>query len=810
MKKFLLSINFILIHFLLFAQNDQKTYETKYVEHAPKIDGVLDDLAWQNANIATDFVMFKPESNKPEPHNLKTEVKVVYDDEAVYVSAFMHNDKPQEIPMELQTRDNFGNADAFGVSINPKNDGINSSMFVVMSTGNQNDALTLSNGREDWSWNAVWYSDVKLVKNGWVVEIKIPYSALRFSNADVQTWSMNFHNVHSISRDQYTWNFIPRDKGQMTQYDGLVTGIKKVKPPIRLSFSPYASVSLDEYVGDYDVGWSAGLDLKYGISDSFTLDATLIPDFGQAAYDKVVLNLSAFETKFSEKRQFFTEGLDLFSKGEFFYTRRVGNAPVGRYDLNLNANEIVQENPNKVDMINAVKVSGRTKKGLGIGVFNAVTKPTYAKIQNTVEDTTREQLTEPLANYNVLVLDQQFNQNSSVSLVNTNVTRRGVFRDANVTGLLFDLKTKNNKYGISGGTSMSNIYIDDAITTGFEGNVEIAKISGNHQYDLEFGYSDTKYNKNDLGFQRRNNYMDIETGYSYRIFEPKGKFNDYSISFWTDISFLNKLDSSLASYQEKSSLYTGTEAGVRARATTRKHFSIGAGLNIDIGKQYDYYEPRIEGRFYKSNPKLGFFAWMSSDFRKQFALSLQSYFATKIDDSHRYLSVSLAPRYRVNDHMLIEYKVKVDKAIDEKGFVTVDNDAIIFGNRDVVTVENTLSTKYSFNTKSSLGFSFRHYWRPVDYDEIFYLLENDGTLSDSAHTANYDQNVNYWNLDLSYAWEFAPGSQLSVLYRNSIFHGNTDPNETYAANVRDMFKEPLANQLSLKLIYYLDYNRIRI
>ncbi|MEN8123119.1 MAG: DUF5916 domain-containing protein, partial [Bacteroidota bacterium] len=506
---------FIFIPFQLIAQDSKKTYETKFVEHPPKIDGVLDDLAWQNSNIATDFVMFRPGSGTPEPENLKSEVKIVYDNNAIYFGAFLHNDKPEEIPMEFQTRDNFGNADGFGVFINPQNDGINQTMFFVMSTGNQNDAKTLPNGNDDWSWNAVWYSEVNLVENGWIVEIKIPYSALRFSNEKAQTWGINFFREHQKTKDQYSWNFIPRDKGKASQYDGLLTGIKNIEPPVRLNLSPYVSASEEESDGDYSFGWSAGMDLKYGISENFTLDATLIPDFGQTAFDDIVLNLGPFEQQYSEKRQFFTEGLDLFSKADFFYTRRVGNLPIGWEDIEIMEDVEIINNPDKVDMLNAVKLSGRTKKGMGIGVFNAVTEKTKATI-NQVDDvgnmTEREIVTEPLANYNVMVVDQQFNKNSSVTLLNTSVLRKGSFRDANVSALLFELMTKDSKYGLFGGVGMSNIHENHDYTTGYEAVFGFGKFGGKHQYDIEFSYRDDKYNKNDLGFQRNNNFVSLESG----------------------------------------------------------------------------------------------------------------------------------------------------------------------------------------------------------------------------------------------------------------------------------------------------------
>ena len=403
----------------LFSQSLKKTLNIeRSTGKTPKIDGLLNDNAWGNVAIAKDFVMLQPNNGEEELNSHKTEVKVIYDDEAIYISAMMYDPDPSKIAMEFTNRDNFGQTDFFLITLNPNNDGLNSTEFIVMSTGTQADA-TVSNGREDFNWSAVWKSAVKMHDNGWSVEMKIPYAALRFSNQEVQTWGINFHRKMIHQNAQYTWNHIDNTKGIWTQYDGVLEGIKNINPPTRLSFYPYASTTVSSYNGATENSHNLGMDLKYGITENFTLDLTLIPDFGQTAFDNITLNLGPFEQRFSEQRQFFTEGTELFNKGRLFYSRRIGNRPVGYYaaDDNLEANEEVTYNPEKVNMLNAVKISGRTKGGLGVGFFNAITDETTATVKKTITQGTSiteefyQKVTEPFANYNVLVLDQQFNQN---------------------------------------------------------------------------------------------------------------------------------------------------------------------------------------------------------------------------------------------------------------------------------------------------------------------------------------------------------------------------------------------------------------
>ncbi|MET2984712.1 DUF5916 domain-containing protein [Aureibaculum conchae] len=793
---------FILLIFLStlsFSQLAKKQIKALKIDKPPVINGVLDEPFWQNTDIAKDFVMFQPGDGDAERNNKKTTVRVAYDDEAIYFGATLYDDTPDKVPMEFGNRDEFGNTDFFLISINPNNDGQNDTEFAVQSTGAQGDAK-VSNGNEDFTWNAVWFSKVKFNKNSWVVEIKIPYSALRFST-NVETWGINFHRrIHYIN-EQYVWNYIDKSKGEITQYSGLLTGLKNIEAPTRLSFSPYASAAITNYDGNTEFDKSIGLDLKYGINESFTLDVTLIPDFGQTGFDDLELNLGPFEQRFDEQRDFFTEGTELFDKGRLFYSRRIGNRAVGynAVDDQLGTDEEIINNPEKVNMLNAIKLSGRTKKGLGIGIFNAITEKTSATVKNSMTNKTRKVVTEPLANYNVLVFDQQFNKNSSVTLINTNVTRSGSFRDANVTGLLYDITNKSNKYNIKGNFKMSNVKENGEITDGFSGFVEVSKIFGNVQYGAGHYRNNDTYEVNDLGFQRRNNISTYFGEISYQIFKPTKHFNDYRISFESSIDYLNNPN-----------VYTGNEFEFDAFFITKSRLAFGGGIETNIGKQFDYFEPRVAGRYFKQNGILELGAWVSTDYRKNFAYDLRGTYGSRYGTSEDFVAINFEPRFRFSNKFQIIYNFEYSKLKNANGWVARQNNGdIIFGNRDVKTVTNALSGKYSFSVKSSLSLAFRHYWSPVTYDNNFYELNTEGTLDSSTYIGNHDINYNIWNLDLSYAWEFAPGSQLVALYRNSIFNSDDLSYLNFNRNLENLFEEPIVNNFSLKFIYFLDYNKIK-
>ena len=521
--------SFILLFLFFFgytSYSQKKKLLTKAIVGKIVIDGKIDEVEWKTAQIASDFVMFSPDNGKPIADSKKTEVKVLYDNNALYISAIMLDNEPYKISNELTNRDVFGLSDSFSVSINGFNDGQQDYRFFVSAAGVQSDCLATED-KEDFTWDAIWESKAAITDFGWVVEMRIPYAALRFSNSKKQIWGLNF--MRDIKRDvqKYTWNSVDTTIGAVIAQEGILEGIENIKPPIRLFLIPYTSAYYQQNDLGSDRKFKAGLDIKYGINDSFTLDAILVPDFGQTKFDNAILNVQPFEQQLDENRPFFTEGTDLFSKGNLFYSRRIGGSPSTVPEIN--DNEEITNYPNTVNLINAIKISGRTEKGLGIGVLNAVTEKAYARILNTDTNETRKAVVEPLVNYNIFVLDQRFNQNSSVSFVNTNTTRNGSFRDANVSALLFDLNTKANTYNLYGDFKYSTINnVEDY--NGYKAALNFAKTSGKYRYLLMGKYISKNYDVNDLGIIFYTNYHGGYGEVSYRIINPTKVFNTFNIT----------------------------------------------------------------------------------------------------------------------------------------------------------------------------------------------------------------------------------------------------------------------------------------
>lgn len=780
----------------------KKTLQMLRATQAPKIDGVLDDGVWQNAMEAKDFIEFRPTMGQKESDFQKTIVKMTYDDDAIYIGAYLY-DKPELIMKQLTSRDNFGQSDFFLVAINPNNDAQNDTFFIVFPTGTQADAIANPSIGEDYGWNAVWDSAVKIVDDGWVIEMKIPYAALRFSNQEAPTWGLQFHRQFRQTRQQFTWNPVDITKGNIGLYHGELVGLQNIQPPTRLSFYPFASAIIDTYDGETTDQYNVGLDVKYGISENFTLDATLIPDFSQAGFDNVILNLGPFEQQFSEQRQFFTEGVDLFNKGNLFYSRRVGSAPTG--SVTLAENEELVDYPDKVKTLNAVKVSGRTKNGLGVGFFNAITEKTEARIKNNVTQEIRHEVVEPFSNYNILVLDQQFNKNSSVSLINTNVTRNGHFRDANVTGLLFDITNKANKYNIGGQAKMSSLNLEDGSQNGFSSEFYLGKISGKYRYSVSHSLADKKYNINDLGILFRNNYNNFSGNFSYRIFEPTKRLNNFNINAWVNYNRLFK-----------PSTYASNNIGGSIQMTTKKLLSYGTNISTQIGKQYDFFEPRTDGRFFIYENSINTNSWISTNYNKKFAIDANVGFYTLFEKNRDFTNhwFGLTPRMRFSDKFLMSYSFYLDDYRGDRGFVTKVNDDIIFGERDRLIIENSISGNYNFNSFHGLTLTFRNYWSTVAYDDNLFTLQDNGRLNpDSGYTTSSindpDVNFNTWNLDFAYSWQFAPGSQLTALYRNQLFNQSSASSDTYFDSLSSLFEQPIQHTFSLRMVYFIDYNNLK-
>ncbi|SNC75004.1 Carbohydrate family 9 binding domain-like [Hymenobacter gelipurpurascens] len=826
------------------------------ITDAIKLDGQLDEAIWQQAPIATDFIQNRPNPGPHEKH--PTEVRVLYDDANLYVGAIMHDVSQDSIMRELTARDDIGNSDFIGIFLDTYHDQLNGYSFIVSTGGVQVDARYSPAGGEDGNWNAVWDSRTSMKGTDWYCEMRIPYSAIRFSKAKDQVWGLNFMRQRKRDNQAFFWNEVkPAVDGFVNQW-GELQGLHDIQPPLRLSLTPYVSSYVNHFpykeqgTRNTSTSFNGGADVKWGINESFTLDATLVPDFGQVQSDNQVLNLSPFEVQFQENRQFFTEGTELFNKGDLFYSRRVGATPIGFGDVSSQLRqsemgpdgqrrpgEAVVSNPGITRLLNATKVSGRTKNGLGVGVFNALSNDVYATVRDSVDGRQRDVLTQPFSNYSIMVLDQSLKNNSYVSLINTNVTRWGQTYDANVTGGLFRFANKKNSYAVDGRLVYSRLRgkqfgseeeIGDQ--DGYKYQIGVSKISGNFTWGLNHGIESDKYNPNDLGILFGNNNISQGLYASYNKYKPFWKVNNLYTFFNLNHSVLYK-----------PTRYQNANVSGGFNTTFTKSF-LTVGANIDANPiTHDYYEPRQYplGDYYVRvpvNANIGGF--ISSDYRKKLAWDFNGGVRWYAEDDRlerpRRMGYgwNISPRYRVSNQLNFRYSLDWNLRQNQVGYVNGGLDSslpqdtaiirqlggnvllgkppvdVLLGRRRVLTVTNTISGAYTFNNRMSFTIRTRHYTSTVNYRDFAHLKKG-GLETPIDYRRNRDNTFNAFNVDAVYSWWFAPGSQVSIVWKNasSSFLESNEATPLYFDNLNNTINTPHNNSISIKILYYLDYLMVK-
>lgn len=793
------------------AQQANKSLQAIRIDQSPKINGTLDDACWKVAPPADQFVINSPHPGKLLEH--RTEVRVVYDDEAVYIGFQNFDPSPDSILSQLAGRDQEGNNDYCGITFGCYRDGINGFSFLASSTGEQRDARLTAGGTEDLTWNGIWYCKTGISEDGWTAEFKIPFAALRFPASEIQQWHINF--IREVRRHRHVafWNEVdPLIPGTLTQM-GTLTGISGIKPPRRIFLFPYASsyYRINQNADKSTTkgfSYNGGMDVKIGLSDAFTLDATLIPDFGQTISDQLVLNLSAFDLQFAENRQFFLEGTDLFSKVDIFYSRRIGfERPLGYSSVSskISASERIIDNPSRDKVINAMKVSGRNKNGLGIGFLNAVTTPTNALVRDMETGIERRIQTSPLTNYNVVVLDQNLKNNSYVSFINTAVLRNGSDYDATVTGGQFQIRNKKNSYYIGGSGAYSHKHgLSESIESkgehkGFKQELYGGKISGNFNYSAGYNLKSRYFNPNDLGFLAAPNAANYWGQIKYNIYKPFGRFNNLR-------SALNLNHRNL--YEP--ARFTDILVSANVTATTRKFITYNVNWETSPVRGYDYFEPRVVGRVFRTYIYNTYGGWISTDYRDKLAWDISVNY-TQYENAGRYkFNWRVAPRWRVNDKLFITYVYSQQNHFGDIGyaFASENNDSSkpLFGTRDVISHTNVLSLKYAFDPVMTLNTRVRHYWGYSRYKDFHSLLD-DGYLGQSEFTAE-NFSFNSFTIDLIYSWIFKPASELSVVWQQSIINNSKEIPGTFSDDINYVFNQPQSNAFSIRLLYFLDYRSL--
>lgn len=792
-----------------------KQYKILNTTSKIRVDGILNEPDWEFAEVADNFTQTIPDPMKPATRSSK--IKLLYNGSAIYIAAILYQNKA-DILEQLTPRDEIGNAnvDVFGVYFDTYNDKQNGFAFKVTAAGTQQEERLQNGGNDgngDRSWDAVWTSSVAITDSAWIVEMEIPFQALRFSKNNQQAWGIQFSRTIRHRREQCYWNPVnPRETGFLAQA-GVLKGLQDIEPPVRLIFFPYVSGGFQQKptADGRENQWlrSGGMDLKYGINEAFTFDMTLIPDFSQVISDQLIRNVSAFEQQLNENRPFFTEGVELFNKQGLLYSRRIGSTPQGFSRINTKyANDQdyhIKQNPNVTPLYNAFKLSGRTNSKTGIGLFNALAAPVFATITEKQSGVTFKEETEPLTNYSVFVVDQGLRGQSYINFTNTNVYRLGDGHDANVSAFEAVLFSKANTF------SYRFNHATSANTQGLTGTKWIGrfdKISGKIRLLQQLRYLSSQYNQTDLGLQFDRN--DVYSYSQFRYFENKPKPSYLQLYNF----YLNQT----LSYNAQPFSFRLWQLSTSYFMLLKNFWDITFTLENTPFSPINYYQLAAWGERIKEFPYLFVSTNGSSDSRrKTFWAWSYGFGRATIAPNPDYYYINNTLRYRFSDHLEISATYNYQNNESNLGYSFLDaaTKLPVIAFRDILEQTAQINLSYNFSPNLNLTGRFRHYNSKI-FNKSLHRVDGTGNWMNNVYNAvpanSINENYNLQNIDLFLNWIYAPGSRMVLSFKqylNDAYILNNELDNKFGANLYRVIQRPQAFEVSLRFIYFLDYNKLR-
>jgi len=535
------------------------------------LDGRLDDPVWSRASWISDFVQKRPREGAPPSDSMR--IAIFYDDDALYVGARMFSRDPSKIQAPLSRRDNTFQSERMWVSFDSYHDKRTAYSFGVSASGVRADWYHASDDENDanFGFDPVWEAKANIDALGWTAEMRIPFSQLRFTNQPVQVWGFNANRWNPVTSEDDYWIPVPTDRTGWSSFMGQLVGIEGIKPTRRLELMPYGAAdtrfqggvpAVDPFNGGANLAGRAGADVKMGLGPNITLDGTVNPDFGQVEADPAVVNLSAFEVFFDEKRPFFTEGNRLLRGNgpSYFYSRRIGARP------GCNASGDFVDCPQNATILGAAKVTGRLATGMSLGALAAVTSREWAQTYDTTTKTFGRTIVAPPAGYGVVRLQQEFGASKSVVGVTLTTVHRGLdsllapnyTRHAYAGGADWVLRWDRGAYELRGWLGFSHLrgdtsdinrvqqssvhyfqrpdahYLtyDPARTTltGSVGSIWFRKTKGNWLYDVQYAWESPAYDPNDAGRLGNGDGRNGFVGMIYRQTKPRAWFQNYNFA----------------------------------------------------------------------------------------------------------------------------------------------------------------------------------------------------------------------------------------------------------------------------------------
>lgn len=579
-KKSFLSIIILFLVLTTSGQtSEKKQYKAEQITDAPVINGILDEAIWQGGSWIDDFTQNEPYNGARATQ--RTEFKIVFDKDNLYVGVKAYDSSPDSIVNRLTRRDH-ADGDLVAIMLDSYHDLRTGFVFGISSAGVKYDFMITNDGQNaDQSWDPNWWSKTSINSEGWIAEMKIPLSQLRFEENSGDVWGLEMARVLYRKQETSFWQHIPKDAPGMVHLFGELKGLEQIKPRKIFDVTPYAVVRTERFEADPEnpfrsdgkkSGLNAGIDAKIGVTNNLTMDLTVNPDFGQVEADPSQVNLSAYETFFEEKRPFFIEGSNItnFALGigdggigndNLFYSRRIGRRPQGYPDLQDGWNADVPTNTN---ILGAAKLTGKTKDGLSVGFVEALTAEQKASI-DTIGGRKYETV-EPLTNYLVGRVQKDFKEgNTIIGGIFTSTNRdldgnlsQQLHKAAYSGGADFTqyFKNKNWMFNINSAFSLvqgsekallktqtssaryfqrpdnNHTVLDSGRTSlaGSGGRMQVMKLSGHWNFILASLWKTPGFETNDLGYIREADQLLSILWAGYNQWEPKGIYRRFNIN----------------------------------------------------------------------------------------------------------------------------------------------------------------------------------------------------------------------------------------------------------------------------------------
>mgnify|MGYP001489131526 FL=1 len=767
----------------------------------PIIDGVLNDAVWSNAVVLSDFIQFDPYNLQAA--TVKTEVRVLYDNDYLYIAFQNFDPDPSSIMDRVSRRDDFEavekNTDWVGFGFDSNNDDMTGNWFMLSAAGVQLDVSVNESGgwrdKYDISWNAVWDGKTQIHSEGWSAEIRVPFNVFQFSQDDIQTWGGTFQRGYYKNQEEIHWPGRSKGvKGNVPHF-GVINGIKNIPQPKNLELVPYVlagQTQSDKLNQESNIG----LDLRYNLSSSATLNMTFNPDFGQVEADPSVLNLSAFETRLEEKRPFFVQGASFFNSWlRLFNSRRIGRRP----NFNEPSSGDIIDQPNETTILSAAKVLGQTTSGIKYGFINAITSEEYGKREFELNGriNTDRYLIEPYSNYFVGRFTKPVvNELSTIGFMATDVRRNGHSNTASSIKGDWLLNLMDNKLEFTGEFAST---INDQ--SGYAGRFRLGYRNPTlWEIATWGGFSDDEWNVNAMGFQEKNNNWYSGGRVSLRRDQPKGIFLDQNMSLRLWLSGLHN------------GMITRNNLELELENKFINYWNFGLKIEVNPETYVDDDTYRDSRAFIiKDEAWRSLNVWFSTDQRKKYVI--RPYYKLNVGDGiqNNYRDDQTEIGIRLSLKPTNNVSFSINSSIENRpGFMQwvdiVESDAGRFsdsdGRYDIVyakTKRRQINTKLRMNIAFNSRMTFEAFYQPFNVDmdyQDYYRLDQKNSFKTSSF--NYSENKNFQIENqrgtFVYRWEYRPGSLLYVVY-------NLNDNNYYS-NEDGEWSQTKSNSLFLKFDYF--------